>query len=464
MIDYLDNQYLMSRLQSFSDCLTERLIKKPQESFNGTESSYWLCDLDDYVATVKEINRAESLGNAVVYWINQAVSEQGLPLQMGNVYFWRCDEYIMGLSRLIKWNIEKEFLLKALKNAIHSLLQWIHESGEYYSIYYPKMKFYLPITFSQGGGTLEALWNVSFDIEEDEPELSKEIRRKVHRSLEFWQNSRYFLNYGLFPCKEGKILKFGHLLSHQSTDGAYAHANNCGIYTPASKAVLDNFKLIYRISHSLRTSLFAKIMKDNSNLAYAFLTVGSSYTERYSNTINKWISRMNQIELQGLTPMYWHPYYGPSKPELKVSHTHLSFLINYYWLIEKDEQKIDLAVRITRLVLKKFRMRNGLLAERSDEAATYFDSQTDMCVALCKLSEITGDPKWHQEAIDLTIKARKYHDSKEGYVLSVDDKGDIVNPTVSPRFNFLHAKSQIALENVGNIRTNKNVFDSLEDR
>lgn len=461
-IDYLDGERLKPQMQAFADQLMHKLQVETQESWKGTELSYWLCDLDDYMPAFHWLERAEAFGSIVAHQVALFKPEQHLPLHRGHVYFWRCDEYINGLGQLVDWNIERDRLSEALSNAVCTLLHWFRDSGEYYSIYYPQLKLYLPIAYGQGGATLEALWNVLPVIDVSMPELAEKVRRAVLHSLDFWCNSEYFVNYGLFANKDGAMLKKVTFLPDQGRDGYFAHANRCIYHAP--KTIRECAGLLRKMCHALRKSPHAKIMKDNSSMAFAFLKAAESYPERYGSTIKKWLIKMNEICCQGLTPMYWHPLHGASRPMLRTSFTHINVLIYYYWWIHQDSTMIDMAIQIAESILERLKMPNGLLAEQPEIAETYFDSLTDVCVSFCELYEATGDSRWYQEALGLARNARKYHGTDKGHVLSVDGQGNIVNPTVSPRFNFLHVKSQMAIENAGNIQRNRELFDLLEDR
>ena len=461
-IDYLDSDQLKVKTQAFADHLFQELQAKPLTSWKGTELDYWLCDLDDYVPVLPWLDRVEAFATVLVHQLSRLEAKQKLPLHRGNVYLWRCDEYINGLGRLISWGVRRDELFIALRAALSTLLQWFCKNGEYSSIYYPQLGFRLPIAYSQGGVTLEALWNILPDVDEFIPKLTEKIRSTVLHALDFWSRSPYFVEHGLFPNKDGLLLRGLSFLPEPIRDRPFVDASASVYDVPATyQAYLG---LILAMKDAFRKSTTANIMNDNTSLAFCFLRVAEAFPANYELIAKKWLLKLSQSRCEGLTPMYWHPVRGGSRPRLVACFTHINALLYYYWFIRSDSRMLDWAVQIGEAVLKHLKMPNGLLAEEPERRETYFDSQTDTCVSFCKLYEATGEQRWYKEALDLTRNARKYHQTASGYVLSVNEQGNIVHPAISPRFNFLHVKSQIAIENVGQIKEDRKLFELLEDR
>jgi hypothetical protein len=84
-----------------------------------------------------------------------------------------------------------------------------------------------------------------------------------------------------------------------------------------------------------------------------------------------------------------------------------------------------------------------LFPTQPDSQFDHLDDQTDMCVELTRLFELTGDEGYRDLASSTLGAVLQEHRHEAGYCLSVDGWGGVVDDTISPKFNALLLKSVV---------------------
>lgn len=132
----------------------------------------------------------------------------------------------------------------------------------------------------------------------------------------------------------------------------------------------------------------------------------------------------------------------------------------------KNNKYLSLAKSIADYWISK-QGKTGLFPLKSNKKESFFDSETDMCVALEKLFELTGDTKY-KESMELCFKGIIDYHSKNDYVISVDiETGHVVNTAQRTKFIALFLKLLILRikKNEGvSIYSDKMLWSLLRDR
>jgi hypothetical protein len=212
----------------------------------------------------------------------------------------------------------------------------------------------------------------------------------------------------------------------------------------------------------------AKLCKNNTNSLFGFLEL---YKETRDNkvleTIYSFVATIQEratIEEGGIVEV-WSPQEKPSYATLTSSFPVLDFLCDLYSVTYRDEDK-NFAMNIADFWIER-QGKTGLFPLHSNGRETFFDSETDMTIALYKLFEITGEEKYKNAANTCYQGIRMYHGVHD-YVLGVDiHTGEVTNPTQRTKFIALFLKLLIArmrIERGDSVLKTKWLYNLLKDR
>lgn len=215
----------------------------------------------------------------------------------------------------------------------------------------------------------------------------------------------------------------------------------------------------------LRPMLFTEvhIMKDNSNYLFSLLDlIRTGYDKQHviTNFDQVFFTIAGRVTNNTLTNVLS----SQGKSDLLSSFALIDIACDAYNTIGKNTY-LDVARELADSWLALPANKTGLLPKQYQGARSYFDSETDMAVALIKLYECTGEQKYINKANDLVKGVNEYHWFDEGYALEVDiQTGDRINECIKTKFVALHIKILHILLSEKKIYKDEQLFMLAKDR
>lgn len=163
------------------------------------------------------------------------------------------------------------------------------------------------------------------------------------------------------------------------------------------------------------------LCKNNTNALFAFRALYRvTQDSRIQEFIDRMLTTMNAeaITARGGVRQYLGSVHSDTRAYLLPSFSLIDFLCDLY--METREVKYrDQAQRIADFWIMRQSEATGLFPMHEGTTQSFFDSETDMTVALRKLAECTGD-KVYTHAADRSLRGLIEVHGKHDYVLGVD--------------------------------------------
>ncbi|MCB9814263.1 hypothetical protein H6784_02480 [Candidatus Nomurabacteria bacterium] len=106
-----------------------------------------------------------------------------------------------------------------------------------------------------------------------------------------------------------------------------------------------------------------------------------------------------------------------------------------------------------------------LFPNNYNSQVSYFDSETDMAIALLKLHECTNDIRYHDKAIELLNGILKFHKKENGFILQVNiNDGLVMSESIKTKFVALFIKLLHLVSEGGSIYKDETLFMLAKDR
>lgn len=211
----------------------------------------------------------------------------------------------------------------------------------------------------------------------------------------------------------------------------------------------------------------ATMCKNNTNSLFGFLEL---YKETGDEEVLATIDRMTsvireKVSISGGIAESFEPNVKKLEAILTASFPVLDFLCDLY--VYKGRKKdLEFAEVIANFWISR-QGRTGLFPLKSGEKESFFDSETDMTIALRKLNEITGKEVYRNSADKCFEGILKYHSTAD-YPLAVHiDTGQVVNLAQRAKFLALFLKLIIAtlVEEKGDTLTKTHwLYNLVKDR
>lgn len=295
-----------------------------------------------------------------------------------------------------------------------------------HSFYFPKLRLSLPV-FDTRDATFVEIFSELYGLTSDKKYL--DISYNIYNKL---VNGGYFKKYGLFPTWDANFL------------------------------VRSFFDLISGKFNS------AQIHKNTSNGLFGLLALYKTTGDiNVLNTIFRIIGSLKDkatLERGGIIEVY---RFGAAAKQASLSSSFsvLDFLCDFYSCVKRKDV-LDHAEDIAGYWISR-QGKTGLFSDLSGGESSFFDAETDMCAALYKLSELTGN-KGYYEAADKCFSGILEFHGKRDYVLGVDiNSGKVTNDTQRTKFIALFLKLLILkIETIGgkSIYGNSKLLDLIKDR
>ncbi len=216
------------------------------------------------------------------------------------------------------------------------------------------------------------------------------------------------------------------------------HFKKYGIF-----ADFDSLRFIKKIFNKCNVKKFESvtICKNNTNTLFGFLSLYKITKEK--SILENIDSILLTIKYHGTVEGFgigkkWSLNKKPSNSFLTASFSMIEFLSDAY--VETNNVKyLDFAEGISMFWIKK-QGQTGLFPVFSDGKETFIDSETDMCVALYKMYEITNNIIYKDSADKCFDGIINFH-VKQDFVLGVHiDNGSILNNIQRTKFIGLFLK------------------------
>lgn len=189
------------------------------------------------------------------------------------------------------------------------------------------------------------------------------------------------------------------------------------------------------------------------NTAWGFLELfNETRDKRYLEALNKIKDNIKQ-NLVGENGAVFQVVYNSRKHRIMPAQLVNNFSV-IDWSVDcayflQDKSYLELAESVAAPWIEMQDAFTGLIPQNIGGQNTYFDSLTDMSIALFKLSELTGNADYRIRAERIVFALLKYHRQPEscGYALAVDAKsGAVVDPQQKVKFICLFLKALIVMK------------------
>ncbi|MBA7489539.1 hypothetical protein ES702_00073 [subsurface metagenome] len=208
-----------------------------------------------------------------------------------------------------------------------------------------------------------------------------------------------------------------------------------------------------------------QLMKDNTNFIFSLIAAYKKTGNlTYKDAIIKWINGIKRnLFRDGFIFKFWSPHSGPKEIELSQNFSVIDILCDVYWSVNRDKRFLQFAEEIASSWFK-VRWDNGLFPRSPDVDFNHLDEQTDFCISLMRLYELTGKHKYRDIAEEAILSVLKYHYTPSGYIMSVNNQGRAVDVTIAPKYNTLLLKALVLFIDGRNIYESGTLSDLMEDR
>lgn len=286
------------------------------------------------------------------------------------------------------------------------------------------------------------------------------------------------INLPLFDTRDGTFIEYYIDLykltnDHRYKDVAYNIYNNLintnyfktrGLFSIFDVGII--LKIIF-VFLGIKKHKTVVICKNNSNTLFGMLALYSETKDKeVLFNINKVIDGVrSKLVFEGGISDFFIKDGNVGVPTLTASFPIIDLLCDLYNETRNNDY-LHFAREIADFWIQK-QGKTGLFPLKSNMKESFFDSETDMCVALAKLFELTGEIKYKQSMDKCFEGIMQYH-SKNDYVIGVDvDSGKVLNIAQRTKFIALFLKLLILKikNNEGvSIYSDKKLWSLLRDR
>ncbi|MDP6716816.1 MAG: hypothetical protein QF368_19615, partial [SAR202 cluster bacterium] len=226
----------------------------------------------------------------------------------------------------------------------------------------------------------------------------------------------------------------------------------------------DNRWLYPALSWRIRPPL-ARLFKDNTNLMYSLVELHhQSGDDSLREGILRWVEGFEEhFWNNGKTYLYVDKQMQGYEVSLKAAFSALDLLCDIHWRMDKNSHVLEMAKGIADQWMDAA-WPNGLFPLEYDGPIDHLDANADMCVALAKLRQITGDDRYKQAYERCMESLCQTHATEHGYVLSIDRSGKTVDPAIVVKYQGLMLKLALLAQNGPTIYGNDRLFNLMRDR
>lgn len=209
-----------------------------------------------------------------------------------------------------------------------------------------------------------------------------------------------------------------------------------------------------------------KLMKDNTNYGFGILDLYRITNEdKFLKSFDRLHANISNLVASGFCNK--KKIYRQSetcKHELLPSFAYIDMSCDAY-MLTGDNKYLEAPTKLANVWLESQSVTTGLMPESIGRPESYFDSETDMAVALLKLYECTSNERFLTAAQRLTEGVYNYHRLKDGYCLQVNiDTNEVVSAVLKTKFIALYIKILHLIQSPGEIYKDSTLFMIAKDR
>lgn len=347
---------------------------------------------------------------------------KGLYVENGLILPPKNHDYLFGLIEYYKTTKDQK-MLDLLEEKMSNFVKYLMKDNMVCNYFYPKYRLRIPVSDPITGGFIE-LFLEMYELTKDDRYLNI-----AQNTAYAWLNNDFFKIFGLFPSKN-----------------------------------VINSEFLSKLYRKIHPNPIVTMFKTNTNLMYSIVMLYRiTNNSIYKEAILKWVDSIKTNMFDEAIYSHWSPDKGKQKVELLMNFPVLDLLCDIYYFVENSKDILDFANKIAKFwISHQFPL--GLFPNSPFENRDNLDCQTDFMIALMKLYELS-DNKIYKASVDKCFNAViDYHYTINGYVLSVNKKGDIVDSTISTKYNALLLKPFILYIENKKIYEDTYLYDIVKDR
>jgi hypothetical protein len=376
---------------------------------------------------------------------------RGLVCSKNKIISYQNNEYLQALVTFYR-HTKDETVKKMIDESVESIKRYLVNDGFINTNYDLNTCDMIPVTSPMSGALMEAMLDY-YDLVAEESDVILNI-------LTNWTQVGSYEKYGLFFSK--------YHTQSKTWNSYYYHS-----YIPLPNRVVNRFEVnfytlpkFHNIIYKMPFGVKVQITKDNTNLIFCFIEAyRKTHNGLFKEAIGKWIKGVQTHMFEdGFVYRFWNPTRGKRSVELVCNHAVIDILCDAYFFVDNEQIYLDMAEEIASAWMDRCRWPIGLLPKKAKGVHNHLDNQTDFCVALMRLYELTGKEKYRGFAQELIDKVLKYHYTDDGYITSVDIKGEPQERRIEPKYNALLLKPLIVLGEQRRIYSDPYVHQLMKDR
>jgi len=285
----------------------------------------------------------------------------------------------------------------------------------------------------------------------------------IKQSLGIWIKSDFFQKYGLFPSKfflknkiKNRIFSEIDILLPNKIK---KRSGNTFWYSKKRKAPIANFLYGMPIGEKVQC------MKENTNLVFCMIEAYRVYGDKiYKEAIDKWIKGLKEnMYEEGFIYKLWAPSSKVRVIELSQNFSVIDILCDAYSFVFHKQDYLGFAEELASSWIDEM-WDIGLIPRTPKGDYNHLDEQTDFCISLMRLYELTKKEKYREVAERIFEGILRFHKGENGYVLSVGKRGNVINSTISPKYNSLFLKALILFSEKERMYNSDYFHGLLKDR
>ncbi len=318
---------------------------------------------------------------------------------------------------------------------------------------------------------------ISFDLLKSTSDLAINTFR-FDRNIKSFFHSKFRKNLPLLDTRDGTFIEYYIDLFRLTKENKYKDVSyniyknlintdyykNHGLFAVYDVGII--LKIIFFIL-GIKKHKIVVICKNNSNTLFGMLALYSeTKDENVLASIDKVINGIkSKLIVDGGVSDFFVENQSNGVSTLTASFPIIDLLCDLY-NETKNKEYISLAQNIADYWIGR-QGKTGLFPLRSNMNESFFDSETDMCVALAKVFELTNDVKYKNSMDKCFNGIMEYH-ATNNYVLGVDiNTGKVLNKSQRTKFIALFLKLlilKIRMNEGVNIYSDKILWNLLRDR
>lgn len=398
-----------------------------------------LADFDDYVPFLLYFNEADFVRSQIE--VSSKFTYQGLVHDGRWIISYRNDEYLGALLAYYR-HTNEPFVYELITTTLNGIRNLLIRNG-FLCSYHDIKRGKTPLIASPRAGCLLEVLLQTGDI-------SPSMLEEALTTIDNWLQIPFFNKYALFPSK--------HYISSRILNAVFQRSR-----FPIPRIVRQ--ASVPSLFYQMPIGTKVQVMKDNTNFIFGLIAAYKKTGNPVSkDAITRWIDGIKRnLFRDGFVLMFWSPHAEPKEIELSQNFSVLDILCDVYRFVNRDKRFLDFAEEIASSWLK-VRWDNGLFPRSPDADFNHLDEQTDFCISLMRLYELTGKQRYRDIAEETTLSVLKYHYTPSGYIMSVNNQGKAVDATIAPKYNALLLKALILFIDGRNIYESGILCDLMEDR